>query len=224
MLHEIRRITMAVLLFCAFHEPATASKPLVALDAFLLDATRGNPGAFNVVSEVADLNGDGLPDWIGMVQPIASGTTEVSAKVFVLYQRKPGLFEVQASSNSFHYGDNARDSVDGIKGFKHDKFKIRFINHGAYTYCGPNLRIFTFKLQRNTWRLIGEDYFGADEGGCEVPERTSTNYSMNFLTGEVIVTGYSKGKKKYMRTQRNFPVLLLNDFNAESQFDWAWDK
>lgn len=202
---------------------AGAGEAPVSLESFLIKATKSRPADFNVVSNQQDVNGDGLADWVGMIHGNA-GTDEPMGAVYVLYQDAKGLYTIAGQSKPFEYGSNTRDAVTEVEVRKHGVFKISFENHGAYTNCGPSLRTFTFKAYDDAWRLIGEDYFGPDEGGCNARHRNATNYSMNFLTGAVIVSGYAKGKKKLRKMRQDLPVVLLDAFNADPLFDWDWAK
>ena len=197
-----------------------ACEEVVNLEAYISRVTDGRPSRFKVVYDEGDMNGDGLPDIVGIVHPELAEPEEVSARMFVLYRQSNRTFSVAANSKAFAYGDNTRDSVGEVHVLKNHRFKISFQNNGRYGLCGPNVRVFTFQLRDRGWQLIGEDYEGADENGCEASRRTFTNYSMNVLTGDVIITGENKGKKIYKRVRQSVPPVFLTDFDTVPHFEW----
>ena len=165
----------------------------------------------NLIYSEADINEDGITDWLGVFH------NEEHIKIFVLLKRKDGMYIISGKSNlaefrGYSIGDGWINEIE-----KHGKnaFYLTFAVKGGYSAITSYKYIFKYKS--DVWRLIGEDYeyipIGEDD-----EKQESASISINYLTGNFSKSITKNGKSKYIKGKRKYPVFLLNDFDFYNSY------
>ena len=187
----------------------SAQERFSSLNSFL-KSTTGAAAKLNL-SARGDLNGDGLPDWAGVIhrRPVDESPTY---QLYVLLRLREGGFHVAAKS--------IEEEIPGMGCCWVEDLQIRrnslFVQNNAKTAAVMEAVTHQFKLHDGQWRLVGIKSYYTDQG----PESEGTKATtMNFLTGLVIEKSQKGYRKPVTRSRRTkFSTHLLKDFDFSIRF------
>lgn len=144
----------------------------------------------------ADLNGDGLEDWVGAVAP-ASGEDPAMQTIMVLLQTSPGRYEVAGTSSRLFWSDASSDAVDLDIKISQATFYVSFTSHSRRCVTAARAQ---FRLAGNQWRIIGATY----RESSTTDRRIWYSQDANLVTGDEILTVQG------VRQRNKFSPLVLD--------------
>lgn len=202
-----KRLIVFILVILCCPIAATAQNEYPSTDAFVKSVLKGKS---DLSSEATgDLNGDGLPDWAGVIRR-EKGDFQSTYQLYVLLRQPNGGYRVAETSTE---ADIPGMGCCWVEGLRIARSSI-YIQNNAKTAATMEAATHQFKLQQGQWRLIGVRIYYIDHSAD-----TSTDTDVNLLTG-LVIEKKQKGERRPTVTRRSkkFALRLLKDFDFLNGF------
>ena len=198
-------ISALVVVWCSIAASAQAEFP--STDAFAKSVVKEKSDLS--VEAKGDLNGDGLPDWAGVVRR-EKGDFQSTYQLYVLLRSTGGGYRVAETSTE---ADIPGMGCCWVEDLRIARSSI-YIQNNAKTAATMEAATHQFKLYGGQWRLIGVRIYYIDHSA-----NTSTETDVNLLTG-LVIEKKQKGERRPTTTRRSkkFGVRLLKDFDFLNGF------
>ncbi len=156
-----------------------------------------------------DLNGDGLPDWSGVIHR-EKGDASATSQLYVLLQQPGGGYRVAETSTEAGIPGAGCCWVEDLRIGR----TSLYIQNNAKTAATMEAATHQFKLHQGQWRLIGVRIYFIDHAAD-----TTTETDVNLLTG-LVIEKKQKGERRPTVTRRSkkFALRLLKDFDFVNFF------
>jgi hypothetical protein len=204
--------TLALFLFgCALTvAPQNLTTTVVTPEGFVKSITK--TGETLGAEARGDLNGDSLPDWVGVIHADRSEDSSPTEQLYVLLQIPAGGYRLAVQSQ--------KGEVPGMGCCWLEDLRISngsiYVQDNAKTGGSIEAANHQFKLYKGEWRLVGLKVYFSD---LRPESQLDTDTDMNFLTGSVIETKTKENKKPIIkRSRKRFGTYLLKDFDFSTGF------
>lgn len=207
MKHLALVLSTAFLILCPLS--LSAQDKFSSLNSFLKSTLSAEAKLDN--SARGDLNGDGLPDWAGVIhrRPVDESPTY---QLYVLLRLRQGGFELA--------GKSIEEEIPGMGCCWLEDLAIRrasiYVQNNAKTASVMEAVTHQFKFHKGEWRLVGIKSYHTDH----TPRaEADVDTEMNLLTG-LVIEKKRRGNRKPVRTTRRqtFATYLLKDFDFSIRF------
>ena len=203
------RLNSLLLIICILWCPlaATAQDEFSSTDAFVKSILKGKSDLSTEAK--GDLNGDGLPDWAGVIRR-EKGDFQSTYQLYVLLRQPNGGYRVAETSTEADIPGMGCCWVEDLRIAR----STIYIQNNAKTAATMEAATHQFKLQQGQWRLIGVRIYYIDHSS-----NSSTDTDVNLLTG-LVIEKKQKGERRPTVTRRSkrFALRLLKDFDFLNGF------
>lgn len=200
-------LILSVLLILWSPFTAASQVEFSSTDGFLKATLKGEDKLS--IEAKGDLNGDGLEDWVGVIErkkPDPPATNQL----YVLLRSGQSGYRVAEKSKEAEIAGAGCCWVENLE----IKNSSIYIQNNAKSANGMEVAIHQFKLYQGKWRLIG---LTIHNFAPETDDSTETD--MNLLTGAVIEKKQKgEGKPTTSRRHKRFPISFLKDFDFYNGF------
>jgi hypothetical protein len=202
-----KRIVVFILIILCFPIAASAQDEYPSTDAFVKSVLKGKSDLSTEAK--GDLNGDGLPDWAGVIRR-EKGDFQSTYQLYVLLRQPNGGYRVAETSTE---ADIPGMGCCWVEDLRIARSSI-YIQNNAKTAATMEAATHQFKLQQGQWRLIGVRIYYIDHSA-----NSSTDTDVNLLTG-LVIEKKQKGERRPTVTRRSkrFALRLLKDFDFLNGF------
>lgn len=143
---------------------------------------------------------------LGQKQRPATG--EQTAVVFIVEELSDGKVREVTKSKPFRFSyECCRLNIEAIEAQSDRRFSIQINHSGA---CTSGFEIYRFAKIENSWRVSGRD---STQNLCDDDDKSSLEWSANFLTGRTIEKRFRGNKLVSDKTvKKSFPAFPLAEF------------
>jgi len=162
----------------------------------------------DAVAAEADLDGDGLIDWVGVVMdPPSDDAHPRHAQVFVLMRTQDGKLRLDSQSRAFAFLEGGgRNGFEIVDVPAPGQFVLQF---NSRSVCAVNAVRYTFTRQSSEWRLSRLSREHAD--ACDATDDQTVE--IDYLTSRATLTETRSGVRRTSNHRGRYGRYGLADFD-----------